>query len=179
MGGFIQSLESPGLTAVMKFFTLLASTVPVVILSLLAIVLLFAVLGHRRELVFFLAAVGGSALLNDVLKSLIRRERPSVHRLAEETGFSFPSGHTMAAFTLFGALAFLLWRHIPARWGRVLLAVGAALLTIIVGISRIYLGVHYPSDVLGAMLAGSFWLALLIWLFQWYMERRYAKARAK
>ncbi|MFC5402139.1 phosphatase PAP2 family protein [Cohnella soli] len=158
----VQGRESPMLTSVMKFFSFIGSTLPVVVLTVAAMIVLYVFLKHRGELLFFAGVVIGSALLNVALKMLFRRDRPTIHRLAEETGFSFPSGHSMAAFSLYGVLVFLLWKHADKALTRGLLIVLGLGITLMIGISRIYLGVHYPSDVIGGYAASLTWLALCI-----------------
>jgi len=171
----VQGQESPMLTSIMKFFTFIGSTPIVVILSLLIMVFLYKVLHHRQELIIFFAAIAGSAILNEILKNMFHRVRPNLHRLIPIEGYSFPSGHAMSAFAVYGILAFLLWRHINSRLGRSLLIAFSVIMILAIGISRIYLGVHYPSDVLGGYLASGFWLAILIWFFQYFKEKRYNK----
>ena len=163
---FVQGFESPVWTQVMKFFTLLGSTPFVFICSLITLFLLYKIFKHRTELIVFITAMAGSIILNQVLKHLFHRARPVIHRLIEERGYSFPSGHSMMSVTFYGILAVLLWRHIPNRTGRNLLVLVAALLVVAVGTSRIYLGVHYPSDVLGGYLVSGFWLSVVIFFYQ-------------
>jgi undecaprenyl-diphosphatase len=128
---------------------------------------------HRKELILFAAVMAGSPILNYLLKVFFQRARPDLNRLIEIGGYSFPSGHAMNAFTFYGILTFLLWRHIPVRRGRTVLLLFSTILILAIGISRIYLGVHYPSDIIGGYLAGSFWLAVSIWVFQRYKERQF------
>lgn len=168
---YVQGLESPALTPVMLSFSFIGAGAPATVLTVLISIYLYVVLRHRRELVFFLTLLLSSWVLNELLKLLFHRARPIIHRIAEATGYSFPSGHSMAAFTLYGALSFLLWRHIPTPWGRFLLVLGSAVMIVMIGVSRIYLGVHYPSDVIGGYLASGSLLALSIWLFQRIQER--------
>ncbi|MBB6669237.1 phosphatase PAP2 family protein [Cohnella nanjingensis] len=163
---FWQGMESPGLTAAMKAFSAIGYGVPVTVISIVSMLFLYFVLRHRRELLLFVFAVAGSGLLNTILKATFHRERPTLHRLVEEHGFSFPSGHAMGAFSLYGILAYLLWRHIPVVWGRVLLIAASAFLILAIGVSRIYLGVHYPSDILGGYLATGCWLCAIIGVYQ-------------
>ncbi|MNJ32874.1 Undecaprenyl-diphosphatase BcrC [compost metagenome] len=171
VAAWMQSFENEPLTSVMVFFSTLGSTKFTILIALLTMGILFFVLQHRMELLFLFASLGGAALLNKLLKLSFQRERPFVHRLVEETGFSFPSGHAMAAFALYGALAYLLWRHIRPGWGRILLIVLSSLMVLIICVSRIYLGVHYPSDIVGALLASGLWLNVMIGIFQWYKGR--------
>lgn len=168
----IQGMERPWLTSVMKCFTFIGSTPVVVVISICCLFFFFKFLNHRLELVLFLVLVAGSAVLNVLLKMIFQRERPTLHRLIQETGYSFPSGHSMAAFALYAALSFLLWRHVPTKRGRTIVILISILMILMIGISRIYLGVHYPSDVVGAYLASGFWFTFSVWIFQWYMENR-------
>jgi undecaprenyl-diphosphatase len=167
----VQGFESPGLTSIMKFFTFIGSGTQVAIIALLVLFFLFKVLHHRRELILFIWVVLGSTILNEILKTVFHRARPTIHRIVEANGFSFPSGHSMAAFSLYGVIAFLLWRHLSTSLGRGLLILFSIFMIIMIGVSRIYLGVHYPSDVLGGFLASGCLLAVSIWFYQRYMER--------
>ena len=117
------------------------------------------------------AVIAGSTLLNTLLKLAFQRARPTIHRIIEASGYSFPSGHSMAAFSLYGGLAFLIWKHIPTAIGRVLMIIVSAAFILTIGMSRIYLGVHYPSDVIGGYFLSGSWLAICIWFYQRYAER--------
>ncbi|MGE7904966.1 phosphatase PAP2 family protein [Peribacillus sp. NPDC094092] len=168
----VQGIESPLLTDIMKFFTYIGSTGSIIILSLVILFFLYRVLKHRLELILFTAVMVGSPLLNLMVKLFFQRARPDLHRLIEIGGYSFPSGHAMNAFSLYGILTFLLWRHIRAGWARSLLILFSMMMILSIGISRIYLGVHYPSDIIAGYLAGGCWIAISIWFFQRYQDRR-------
>jgi undecaprenyl-diphosphatase len=174
---YIQGLESPGLTVVMEVFTTIGSVPVVLPLSLLVLLILYKLLRHRKELILFAAVMVGSPILNQLLKVFFQRARPDLNRLIEIGGYSFPSGHAMNAFTLYGILTFLLWRHIPVRWGRTILLLFSTVFILAIGISRIYLGVHFPSDIIGGYLAASFWLTVSIWVFQRYKERLFRRRK--
>ncbi len=162
----VQGWESPELTRVMESFSWLGSTVVVIVLAVSILLFLAFVLGHRKELLLFVAVIGGAPLLNVFLKSWFKRERPDIHRLVEEAGYSFPSGHSMAAFALYSILTYLLWKHLNGSAGKMLLVLIGSAIVICIGLSRIYLGVHYPSDVLGGYLASGVWLGLMIEIFR-------------
>jgi len=120
-------------------------------------VALVAALAWRRrfrESIFAAVALGGSALLNIATKQVFARERPSLwESISPEDSFSFPSGHAMGSMTLAVVLVLLAW-HTRWRWP----TLGAmAFLVAMVGLSRIYLGVHYPSDILAGWTAASVW----------------------
>ncbi|MCH1626458.1 phosphatase PAP2 family protein [Ferdinandcohnia quinoae] len=159
----------------MRFLSTIGSFPVIVIMSIFIMVFLYKILKHRAELILFIAVLVGSSLLNLILKEVFQRARPELHRLIEITGYSFPSGHAMGAFTFYGVLTFLLWRHIPVIWGRVLLILFSGMMIVGIGVSRIYLGVHYPTDIIGGYVASAFWLTFAIWSFQRYMERRSLK----
>lgn len=119
-----------------------------------ALVAVLALRKRVREGLFAALALGGSALLNLSTKHLFARERPSLwESIAPETTFSFPSGHAMGSMTLAWVCLLLAWR---TRW-RWPVAVAALVFTLLVGLSRVYLGVHYPSDILAGWTAASVW----------------------
>ena len=118
------------------------------------LVLVLALRRHPRSAVFAAVALGGSALLNLGAKHVMQRDRPALwESIAPETTYSFPSGHAMGSATLACVLACLAWR---TRWRWPVIALGA-LFTVGVGLSRVYLGVHYPSDILAGWAAAIAW----------------------
>ncbi|MNP19214.1 putative undecaprenyl-diphosphatase YbjG [compost metagenome] len=135
-------------------------------ITVIVILVLYKFLNLRRELILLTYVVISTILLNHLLKSLFQRERPTIHRIIEVSGYSYPSGHSMAAFSLYGVLAFLIWRHLHTRFSRGLMIVIASLIILAIGISRIYLGVHYPTDIIGGYLMSVCWLTALIWIYQ-------------
>ncbi|WP_440111749.1 phosphatase PAP2 family protein [Paenibacillus sp. QZ-Y1] len=169
--GWIQGMESPGMTRFMQLFTWMGSGKLVVVITIIAMLVLYVSLRHKRELLFLACVLVGSTLLNALLKLVFQRARPTINRIIEVSGYSFPSGHSMAAFSLYGGLAFLIWKHIPTVTGRVLMIIASAVFSLTIGISRIYLGVHYPSDIVGGYFLSGCWLATCIWFYQRYLER--------
>ncbi|MDP4098081.1 phosphatase PAP2 family protein [Paenibacillus sp. P96] len=102
-------------------------------------------------------------LLNLAVKALLQRDRPSLQHLTEAAGYSFPSGHAMIAMGFYGLL-FAIWTIHNRIRGRsvVFPLLTGALLILLIGLSRIYLGVHYPSDVAGGYIAGALWLCFTL-----------------
>lgn len=122
----------------------------------IALVIVLAALRKYREAVFAAIALGGSALLNLGAKLFFARDRPSLwESIAPETTYSFPSGHAMGSMTLAGVLVLLAW-HTRWRWTVVAVMVP---FVVLVGLSRVYLGVHYPSDILAGWAVASAWVA--------------------
>jgi len=171
---FIQGLETPILTTIMKFFTFIGAGSTIKVLAVITVFILFLFFNHRFELLLFIVVLIGSSYLFRTLKLLFHRTRPDLHRLIEIGGYSFPSGHATNAITFYGILTFILWRHIPSRLGRSLLLIISTIFIITIGLSRIYLGVHYPSDILAGYFAGGLWLTLAIWCFQ-FIKEKFAK----
>lgn len=122
----------------------------------IVLVLGLAIRRWFREATFAAIALGGSGLLNTAAKQLFARERPALwESIAPELTYSFPSGHAMGSATLACVLVLLAWR---TRW-RWPALIGMLIFTVAVGFSRVYLGVHYPSDILAGWAAASAWTA--------------------
>jgi undecaprenyl-diphosphatase len=148
----------------MKWVTQLGSTA-VVSLALLVTASVDYFRRRSREVFVFVAAVGlGELLLNNLLKLIVHRERPSVLRLVTAHGYSFPSGHTVAAASCWAAIALVLGRDRP-RMVRALLAGGAALIAISVATSRALLGVHWLTDVIAGLAMGWGWFMIVAIIF--------------
>ncbi len=126
--------------------------------------LALAFAGRRREAVYVLACTAGAGLGCSVLKLIFHRLRPDLpgpYLLSLPDSYSFPSGHSMGSIGLLGSLAMLAFAWPLARAWRLLSLGGALLLVFGVAASRVYFGVHYPSDVVGGLLAGAAWVAAL------------------
>lgn len=137
---------------------------------------------YRRlyRLASFLAVTAiGSSLLNAAIKRAVGRTRPVlVHPIATATGKSFPSGHTQAAIVGYGILVLVFLPAIGRRWRPVAVAV-AAVMVVLIGFSRVALGVHFVSDVVGALIIGSAWLLAMTAAFSaWRQERHLGPVRA-
>jgi undecaprenyl-diphosphatase len=122
----------------------------------------------------WVAALGGAGLLTIVLKNLIRRPRPvAAAEFLNGTTFSFPSGHALGSLVGYGMLAYVVgstW--VDTRRGRLRLAIAVAVLVIAIGVSRLYLGVHYFSDVIAGYAVGVLWLSVCISGLQVAQRRR-------
>jgi undecaprenyl-diphosphatase len=118
---------------------------------------------RRVDLLTGLAVIGGGRLLLNPLKDLVNRARPIWNgAIISESSPAFPSGHAMMSLLTYGFLVIVLWRVIQNRPTRVALISGVAVLVGLIGFSRVYLGVHYPTDVLGGYAIGGTWLSLCL-----------------
>jgi undecaprenyl-diphosphatase len=137
---------------------------------------------RRAEALVWLGAILGGRLLSLVLKEVYHRERPPVvHRLVVETSYSFPSGHSVFAAVFFAMLAVVLARLLPARWFcvRAATVIACLALAVLVGASRIWLGVHYPTDVLGGLLLGFGWVFAVTMLRRGWARRHGGAAQGR
>ncbi len=158
----VHELITPGLTTFFLVVTALASIEAIALVSLAGVVVFGA---WRRWLLFitWLIAAGGSVVLILLLKAHFARPRPYLEQpLLLETYYSFPSGHAMEAVVLYGMLAYFAVLALRTGWARAAVVFGTSLLVLLIGLSRMYLGVHYLSDVAAGFAAGGAWLSLCI-----------------
>ena len=163
-------------TRVMRVASILGSGAVEIPLALL-LSLRLALIRRRSEAVGYAAAALSGWALYGLLKFLFRRARPRViPRLMRGGGwFAFPSGHASLAPLVFG-LGALIWSAPWPRTARLAVLTAAALLSVLIGFSRVYLGLHWPSDVVGGLLLGTGWAALWVW---WWERAGQAGVRAK
>lgn len=150
------NLHTSVVTEMFKAITYTASEIVMVTLAF-ATLLLWR-LGHKREMVLLLFSWALFNLIANGLKQVFQRPRPDIFDyLVNQSGYSFPSGHTAAAISLFGLLGVFLWR--PQQRGYAMIC---WFWVILVAFSRVYLGVHYPSDVLASLSLGIAWLIVIV-----------------
>ncbi len=155
----VHAWASPPLTATMRGVSLLGSEVGLVPLGIILVWWLVAA-GRRRAAVVFAVAALGAEALDQIMKLLFHRPRPEpFFGYAEPVTHSFPSGHAMVSLCFFGVLAAILAARERPRVTRVAIFTAAALLVGLMGFSRVYLGFHYPTDVLAGYAAAVIWLA--------------------
>jgi undecaprenyl-diphosphatase len=149
--------HTPTLTTIMQEVTPLGTGV--VVLTIVGVTTAFLWhTEHKHSARMLLAATAGNILLNNGLKLLFDRERPDVFEWATHaSSSSFPSGHAMSATVVYGTVAYLLARLQKHAWSRALTLLVAILLVALICLTRLYLGVHYPSDVLGGIIVGLAW----------------------
>jgi len=157
---WVVSVQSPSLTSLLLFATWLGSTIQLFVLGAV-VVLLFIWLRQWRVLGLFLLAMLGQITLHLGFKALFGIPRPEllIHNYAIDDSFSFPSGHAISATSFFGFLALVLLQRFKSTSIRSSILFLAAALIFLICFSRIYIGVHRPSDVLAGIMAGVIWLA--------------------
>ena len=158
---FIHGFATPALTSAMKLVTQLGGGWFLFPLGALVVFALYSS-GRRREAALFTVAVLGANILDEAMKLVFHRTRPDAWFDYPLPGtYSFPSGHSFVSFCFYFALAEILIRDDWSRSRRVAVWTAAALLTLAIGFSRVYLGVHYPTDVLAGYLAAVVWTTLI------------------
>lgn len=150
------NLMSDGITSVLKVITELGG----VAFTVLAGVLIFMFCKKIRWFVTF--DLVGVTIINQVIKHIVRRPRPNVLRLVEEDGYSFPSGHSMVSMAFYGIIIYLVYKNVTNKYLKWTLIALLSLLILSIGFSRIYVGVHYFTDVVGGFLLGLAYLIIYI-----------------
>ena len=159
----VLGLRTVQLTDVARALTFLGDVPVLMVFTLIAALVLWRVTKSRRPAVVLLVAMAGSAALTYGVKLLVERPRPGVGYVlgAVDTTYSFPSGHTLNSAVFFLTLAGLLWMLRAGLVWRITGTAVAVLLSVGIGLSRIYLGYHWATDVLAAWLLAATWLSLV------------------
>ncbi len=160
-----------GLNNIMFYITESGSIQAVTLVSLITIFVLYRHKKGKIDILFFILAIGGGGLLNYILKISFRRSRPLINDFIDAVGFSFPSGHAMGSMILYGMVSYFIIRSQRGLWLKVLITIISLVFILMIGISRIYLNAHYPSDVLAGYLAGSTWIIFCILAKNEYKKR--------
>lgn len=161
---WVPSIQSNSLTFFAQGVALIFDTISLVIISLVISGVLF-LKNYKAHGLLLLGAMGGDALIISALKTLEHISRPT-NAISFDTGFSYPSGHSAGCIVFGGVLAYFAWRHWQSRGSRVVIGVGLGIVIGVVGFDRVYLNVHWLSDVFGGWLVGAFWLLFVILVFR-------------
>lgn len=145
-------------TPIAKFITNFGGAIFIIALTALLVI---AIRNKKIGLSIFTNLVI-ITVLNQLLKRILQRPRPTEYRIIQETGYSFPSGHSMISMAFYGYLIYLIYRYVKNKYIKWLSISLLSILICLIGISRIYLGVHYTSDVLGGFLISISYLVIYI-----------------
>ncbi len=145
---FIEKLRNDKLTTFMKLATKLSNPEVMIVIAIISILFCIKLIKNKKLSLGIILNLAGITVINQILKFIFRRERPTGYRLIEMSGYSFPSGHAMASLAFYGLLIYITKRLVKNKYLKILLITINIAIIILIGVSRIYLGVHYLSDVL-------------------------------
>ncbi len=160
-------------TAIFKGFSFLGTEIFIILFCLINIII------NKSRGVIITIIVFSSTLLNQALKIIIRRPRPDINPLAIERSFSFPSGHTMIMIVIGGILLYLLWQEKGSKLKKIVLTIIISLVALTVMFSRIYLGVHYFSDIIGGITSGLLFLFISYYYYSFKFKVPYYPEKRK
>lgn len=150
-------IRTPLLTKIFLIITNLGSPYVLILLTLLSFLL------KNKKLSFIITAnLGLITIINQVLKFIVKRPRPSDLFLIVETGYSFPSGHSMVSLSFYGLLIYFIYKYFKNKKLKIFLITLLSLIIVLIGVSRVYLGVHFVSDVISGFLLSLSYLIIFI-----------------
>ncbi len=170
---WVHQFASPAMTRVMTGISMLGAQL--LIAEFLVAMIVFLALKWRRAAAWLAVAVAGALVLELSLKLVFQRPRPPAFFGVLPSGYSFPSGHALVSFCFYGVMAGLLADRVKSLLLEILIWVSAACLVVAIGLSRIYLGVHHPTDVLAGFLAAGIWVSSIVALDHIRLLRRRRK----
>lgn len=145
-------------TPIAKFITNFGGAIFIIILT----VVLFVLIKNKKIGISIISNLVIITAINQILKRIVQRPRPTEYRIIEETGYSFPSGHSMVSMAFYGYLIYLIYKYVKNKYLKWISIILLSILICSIGISRIYLGVHYTSDVLGGFFISISYLIIYI-----------------
>lgn len=157
---FVLGIRNDKLTSIMRLFTNISSSYSLIVITIL--ITLIAIIKNKRLPYNTIINLISVFLLSQLFKFIFRRPRPTGEFLTNASGFSYPSGHTMVSFAFFTFIAYSMCDRINNKLLKILIKISMTILIIIIGISRIYLGVHYATDIIGGYLMGMVYLMIFL-----------------
>ncbi|WP_019413261.1 phosphatase PAP2 family protein [Paenisporosarcina sp. TG20] len=167
----LKIIESGIVDQFFVFITELGSVWFLTSMSILLILTLWLTKKDKWGIIFFILAIGGGGILTQIFKHYFGRERPSINPEIDAIGYSFPSGHSMGSLIFYGFVIYFVARTKLSRKMKWIFAILAGILVLLIGISRIYLGAHFPSDVVSGYMAGGVWMIACIISVEWMIWR--------
>ena len=154
-------------TPIAKLITNFGGAIFLIVLT----IVLFILIKNKKIGISIFSNLVIITILNQLLKRILQRPRPTEYRIIEETGYSFPSGHSMVSMAFYGYLIYLIYRYVKNKYIKWISIAFLSVLICSIGVSRIYLGVHYTSDVLGGFLVSISYLILFISTVNKYQQQ--------
>ena len=161
---FVSRFVSDATTDIMLFFTFLGTHYFLIPANLLLMAYFLFIKKHKWYSIKIPVIALTTTGMLFFMKHLFNRPRPLIPLLKEAKGLSFPSGHAMISFTFYGLLIYIVWESVAKTWVKWTLSILLMLLIFMIGFSRIYLRVHYPTDVMAGFCVGMVWLVIAIWV---------------
>lgn len=155
---YILTIRNNNLTSILLIITNISSAYALIAISLI----LLLSLKKKKTPLLMSFNLGCAFICNQIIKSIIERPRPIGINLITESGYSYPSGHAMVSMSYFGYLIYLIYKSNKSKTMKIFLIILLSIMIILIGFSRIYLGVHYLSDIIGGFLLSYIYLSLYI-----------------
>lgn len=155
---------------IVKFITNFGGVIGLIVIAIITSTILII---KKKKLmgILLLVNLACSALLNQILKRIVQRPRPTEYRLIEESGYSFPSGHSMISTAFYGFLIYLIFKNVKNKYVKWTSIIFLSILIALIGISRIYLGVHYTSDVMAGFVISISYLVIFTSIVNDYLDK--------
>ena len=167
---------NPGLTDIMSFITFLGKHDLLIPLNI--VLILFFIYRKEKWFATRIAALSlSSLLLMFTLKLFFQRARPDLPVIGDVKGFSFPSGHALISVVFYGLFIHMIWHEVKSKWLRIVMVTLLSILILLIAFSRVYLRVHYASDVIAGIAVGFIWLVLSLNIIQ-RIEKKYIARKA-
>lgn len=163
---YVSKIINPQITTFARIFTNVGAAYAIIPIC----VIMFIVLKDKMEAFFITLNIAIVVPINFILKNIFVRPRPTEFRLANASGYSFPSGHSMASMAFYGFLIYLILKNVKNKAIKWSISIFLSVIIILIGVSRIYLGVHYASDVLGGFLLAVAYLTIFTKYYKEYQE---------
>lgn len=141
---YVSKAINPIMTIIAKAITTIGSAYVIIPIWIISII----VFRKRKEVKYIFVNLGLIFIVNQLLKMIIARPRPEGYRIVEESGYSFPSGHSMVSMAFYGLFAYLIYKNVKNKYLKWTAITALTIMIALIGLSRIYLGVHYASDVI-------------------------------
>lgn len=165
---FLSGFISSNLTILMKVLSYIGSAQILIIITLLSFLIFKKHKYYKQYWKIIALNLSMTWILNAIFKIIFHRQRPDILILSQASGYSFPSGHSMVSISFYGLVIYLCYTNIKSNWIKYIAVILLCLLIIFIGVSRIYLGVHYASDVIAGFSSGFAWLIVYITLAKKY-----------